>query len=311
MRRLASSALRLPMQPYVRTASRTIGGVNAAMTDEHISAFFRDGVVCVPGVVDPDQCDRLRERIAVITEEEAERRRKAQAAGEAVASANFSTVTKEQSANDYFMTSGDKVRFFLESGCDDVSLATVNKVGHALHTDGGVFQEFVGNSVFRGMLRRLGHRHPSVIQSMYIMKPPKIGGEVVPHQDSTWLATSPFSVMGVWFAIDDATVHNSCLHALKGSQFTHVPLTAKARLADGDKLETVMEGELPAVKLSEMEPLECKKGTMVLFGGQLIHASGANNSHKSRHAFVFHVVDDACSWDERNWIAPTVARLAL
>ena len=41
---------------------------------------------------------------------------------------------------------------------------------------------------------------------MYIFKQPKIGGEVVCHQDSTFLYTEPESAVGFWVAIEDATI---------------------------------------------------------------------------------------------------------
>ena len=43
---------------------------------------------------------------------------------------------------------------------------------------------------------------------------PKIGGEVVPHQDSSFLATSPPTATGLWLALEPATVDNGCLWTL-------------------------------------------------------------------------------------------------
>ena len=40
---------------------------------------------------------------------------------------------------------------------------------------------------------------------MYIFKQPRIGGEVVCHQDSTFLYTEPESAIGFWLAIEDQT----------------------------------------------------------------------------------------------------------
>ena len=51
---------------------------------------------------------------------------------------------------------------------------------------------------------------------MYIFKPPEIGGEVLCHQDATYLHTEPASVVGLWFALEDATCENGCLWALPG-----------------------------------------------------------------------------------------------
>ena len=44
---------------------------------------------------------------------------------------------------------------------------------------------------------------------MYIFKQGKIGGEVTSHQDSTYLFTTPHQTcLGLWLALDDATVEN-------------------------------------------------------------------------------------------------------
>ena len=52
---------------------------------------------------------------------------------------------------------------------------------------------------------------------MYIFKNPKIGGEVVPHCDNSFLTTDPWSCTGVWIALDDATIENGCLWAVPKS----------------------------------------------------------------------------------------------
>ena len=40
---------------------------------------------------------------------------------------------------------------------------------------------------------------------------------VIPHQDSTFLHTSPMKLMGYWIALEDATVENGCLWFIPGS----------------------------------------------------------------------------------------------
>lgn len=52
---------------------------------------------------------------------------------------------------------------------------------------------------------------------MYIFKQPRIGGEVTPHQDSCFLRTDPPSCIGLWLALEDATMTNGCLWARPGS----------------------------------------------------------------------------------------------
>jgi len=40
---------------------------------------------------------------------------------------------------------------------------------------------------------------------------------VIPHQDATYLACRPLRVVGLWIALEDATVDNGCLWFLPGS----------------------------------------------------------------------------------------------
>ena len=305
----APGAVKATRRMAVATAARPAPTASGLDVDGLASAFWRDGVVCVPRYLDDATVDALRERMSRYIADEAAARRAAATAEEKV---EFSTTTKSHAASTYFATSGDKVRFFLEAGCSDlgVSEATVNKVGHGLHIDGDLFQRFCARPDFGALCRRVvGMRHPTAIQSMYILKPPKVGGVVVPHVDSTWLHTTPVSVVGLWFALDDCDVNNSCLRVRKGSHWD--PVTARCRLDAGSTTTTTTHGTLPTDDVDALEPLECPKGSLVMFGGQTVHASGPNLSTKSRHAFVFHVVDDACRWDEDNWISPTVGRLAL
>lgn len=51
---------------------------------------------------------------------------------------------------------------------------------------------------------------------MLICKQPYVGGEVVAHQDSSFLTTQPFSCVGIWLALEDASRENGCLWALPG-----------------------------------------------------------------------------------------------
>ena len=58
-----------------------------------------------------------------------------------------------------------------------------------------------------------GWCNPVIPQSMYIFKNAKSGGSVVHvHQDSTFLYTIPYQTcLGIWLALDDATIENGCL----------------------------------------------------------------------------------------------------
>lgn len=55
---------------------------------------------------------------------------------------------------------------------------------------------------------------------MYIFKSNKIGQKVDPHTDNTYLITNPLSTLGIWIAIEDATLENGCLWGVPKSHTT-------------------------------------------------------------------------------------------
>ena len=54
------------------------------------------------------------------------------------------------------------------------------------------------------------------LQGMYIFKQPRIGTQVTPHQDGTFLYNDPLKLVGLWFPVDDATLENGCLWYIPG-----------------------------------------------------------------------------------------------
>merc|ERR1711976_562899 len=69
----------------------------------------------------------------------------------------------------------------------------------------------------KNLCKIFGYLDPVIVQSMYIFKQPGIGGEVTPHQDGTYIYTDPLRAMGVWIALEDATLENGCLWFVPGS----------------------------------------------------------------------------------------------
>lgn len=98
------------------------------------------------------------------------------------------------------------------------NLKSLNKVGHALHMDDGIFKDIVTCSRSKRVLAQLNMQQVSVPQSMYIFKQAKFGSSVPPHQDSTFLHTSPTqTVIGFWLALENSTEDNGCLWFIPGS----------------------------------------------------------------------------------------------
>lgn len=217
----------------------------------------------------------------------------------------FSTKDHSHAKDQYFYDSAEKISFFFEEKAFDEDgklkqpkQLSINKVGHALHEHDPVFKEFSSSKEFSSLLSSLGYKRPVVIQSMYIFKQPGIGGEVVPHQDNSFLYTDPPTCTGLWLALEDATVINGCLWAIPGSQKDGL---VRRFIRDDEGVH--FDRPSPSYDQNDFVPIEVKAGSLVVIHGDLIHQSFENQSLNSRHAYSLHVVDtDGCKWAGDNWI---------
>lgn len=176
----------------------------------------------------------------------------------------------------------------------------VNKIGHALHDEDDAFRAFSReNPRLLALLKSLNFEKPTPVQSMYICKPPKLGGEVVPHQDACFLRTEPRrSVTGCWLALERAGVDNGCLWAVPGS---HKKVEENdddcdendgglflghgrvfGRRDDGsvgwsDQAKNGKPSGPPEFSTVGAVPLEARPGTLVVLDGAVVHFSKAND----------------------------------
>jgi phytanoyl-CoA hydroxylase len=272
---------------------------DSCLTAAQRAAFERDGFLVLPEFVPAERCLALRERALELAREHVPPPEQA-----TVFTADGGA---RHAAERYFLTSGEEIRCFFEKdafGADGrlrgEAHLSLNKLGHAMHDLDPVFDDFSRTPELAAVASDIGLLEPLLMQSMYIFKQPRIGGEVVCHTDHTYLWTEPPSVAGFWFAIDDATTENGCMWALPGGH--RLPVKARSRL-NAARTATELEVFDPAPYPTEgLVPLEATRGTLVLLHGALPHLSGPNRSDKPRHAYTLHAIDGAADYLADNWL---------
>lgn len=133
-----------------------------------------------------------------------------------------------------------------------------------------------------------------MVQDMALIKPPRIGREKPWHQDKAYFnLPTRKPVVGVWIALDEATIENGCMHVQPRGHHQG-PIVHFAR-RDWQICDTDVMGK-PCVAV----PLP--PGGAMLFDGLLPHGTPTNHSTLRRKALQFHyagVSTESTSDEER------------
>ncbi|TNN62930.1 Phytanoyl-CoA dioxygenase domain-containing protein 1 [Liparis tanakae] len=294
------------------------------MTDQDVQKFMEDGYVVLDGLLTSWECEELRQRMAEIVERmdvpehcrttfstNHDEQLKTQVTSRnppaqremsiklrydngvmSLVSVSVPLFVTQGNA-DYFITSGDKIRFFFEKGVFD---------DKALHAFEPLYKKVTHSPKIQGAAKKMGLVSPVVLQSMFIFKQPGFGGEVTPHQDATFLYTEPLGrVVGLWIALEDATVNNGCLWFIPGSHNGGIS-RRMVRTPPGSFPLTDFAGREQSYADEQFVAVPVKKGSVVLIHGEVVHRSAQNTSEDSRHVYTFHLMESQNTrWSPDNW----------
>jgi len=269
------------------------------LSDTARAAYARDGVLVLEDFVPVAQCQGLRQRALELVAEHAP-----QAPGTV-----FSARDQRHAKDAYFENSARSIGAFFEAGAFDAQgqlcvplERAINKLGHAMHDLDPVFHAFSHGARLQAVADGVGLVDAKLVQSMYIFKQPGIGGEVNCHQDATYLYTEPQSVVGFWFAIEDAHRGNGCLGGVPGGQRGGLKQVFRRQVGGALQLES-LQANLDW-DMNALEWLEVRQGTLIVFNGLFPHLSEPNHSAQSRHAYTLHAVSGQAAYPASNWIQP-------
>ena len=154
------------------------------------------------------------------------------------------------------------------------------------------FHDILWNPAFvMASSQLLGNKAVRFWHDQLFCKPAKHGGVVAWHQDySYWTRTRPMQHLTCWVGLDDSSLDNGCLH--------YIPKSHNWGLLDKHDLAGDMEGLNKFMNSKQQEEfknkvaVEMTKGFATFHHPLTVHGSYANNSERSRRAFVLNVFAD-------------------
>lgn len=247
-------------------AAQPVEGVDA-VTEEHLDFYRQEGYLAVEGVFSPEEVATAQTALIDLI------------VGKVP---SFQSIIFESKA-------AEKVDSLSVDERQDAVRRLAWFVDHEPRLKALAFQEKLG-----GLLERILGEAPKLIQDMALIKPPHIGREKPWHQDHAYFNLPVGTrVIGVWIALDPATIENGCMH-IQPQGHRDGPIV-HFRRRDWQICDTDIMGK-PCVAV----PLE--PGGILLFDSLLPHGTPSNHSANRRKALQFHYAGQSaqkCSEEER------------
>jgi phytanoyl-CoA hydroxylase len=243
---------------------QTLEPAPQSLSEEQIERFQRDGYLAFRDVFTPEEVEAARGALSELVH----------------GLANGSREQKES----FWIKPGTRFGVQFESGYmpeptdPDLELKVRKLMWYVDQHE--VLSRLESGPTVRGPIESLLGKSPIMFQDMALVKPPFIGSEKPWHQDNAYFAVKPLSaVVGVWIALDDATVENGCMHVLVGGHKEG----ARKHIHDTDC-------EIPRDKIdySRVVPVEIPAGGALIFAGMLPHQTPPNSSPGRRRAVQWH-----------------------
>jgi phytanoyl-CoA hydroxylase len=217
------------------------------------SQYERDGFVTAPSLIRAETIQRLRDEVAAIV------------GGERGEILGLDLV--REAAGD----GGDMLPHVLAI--------------HYPHKISELMRETMLDSAILEVLRALIGPDVKCMQSMLFVKNAGKPGQAW-HQDEHYIPTRDRSLVGVWIALEQASVENGCLWMHPGSHRRGV-LYRTAPHSD-PRFDYSEEAQIEPLDREGGVPVELEAGGVAFFNGYVLHRSLNNRTNGSRRALVYH-----------------------
>jgi len=237
------------------------------LTDEQVRSFVEDGYLIMPGLIEPEELEELKQDTVKI------------ARGE---------------------YPNDKLQPLPADMSEKQVLRNILCI-HQPHHISPTMLKYVKHAKIAGVLSQIAAAHLAhwdgsvkCMQSMLFVKPPGFQGQAW-HQDEIYIPTRDRSLIGAWIAMDPATIENGCLWVIPGSHRNGYLFPQRPH-EKPDEFDFAPESY--GFDESAEIPVEVEAGTVVFFNGYLLHRSKKNNADIHRRVLVNHYMN---AWSLLPW----------